>query len=823
VGYDAAMARPEEPPASALSTPSGGETRFRDLLDRLPQTVFEFDLEGRFVYVNRTGLERFGYTESELAQGLSVLNMVLPEERETLRANIVRRLGGGEPEGVQYAALRKDGSTFQALVDTVVVNKNGRPCGIQGYLIDVSERVRAEDALRRRVALEQLIMRASTRLVAELAPSELDTRIREALAEIGRFLDADRSYVFLLSPDGVFADNTHEWVADGITAEQSNLQHIPVETAFPWFMSELRQRFVVPVAKVDDLPPQASAEKAELARQGIRSLICVAMIHAGTLSGLLGLDAVRSQRSWSEDEIALLRVMGEIFMGAIARQRAEQALQESERKYKTLVETTATGFVILDDQGHVLDANAEYVRMSGHRALQEIRGRAVTEWTASHDQARNAKALDDCMQCGYVRDLQIDYAHADGTLLPVLINATVTEVDGGRRVITLIRDVSDRKRLEAEILRSEKLRSVGVLAGGIAHDFNNILTAILGNISLLRATLAIDDAAGEHLDEVEKASQRARELTRQLLTFSRGGDPVRKPFQPEPLIRESTTLALRGRASACEFKIAPGLAPVDGDEGQIGQVLRNLVINASQAMSGGGTVVVSADSRRVRDGEVHTLAAGNYVVVAISDSGVGISEEHRLRIFDPYFTTKRDGRGLGLAVSHSVVANHHGAITVASQVGQGSVFTVYLPAADDSALVPHAAMAEIVHGRGRVLIMDDEESVRQIAGKIVRALGYEAAFARDGREAIECWRRASATGQPFDVAIMDLTVPGGMGGREAMRELLALDPEAKAVVSSGYCRDPVMANFRDYGFRDVLAKPYSVLDVSRALSALLRR
>ncbi len=816
------MASAEEPLAQASSTPSGDESKFRDLLDRLPQTVFEFALDGRFVYVNRTGLERFGYSEDDLARGVSVIDTVIPAERDHLRANIARRLGGGETEGFQYTALRKDGSTFPALVHTTVVKKDGRPCGVQGYLIDISERVRAENALRRRVALEQLIMRASTRLVAELAPGELDARIEDALSEIGRFLNVDRSYVFLFSPDGAFMDNTHEWVAEGISEERHNLQRLPAQSSFPWFVGELRRRLVVPVPDVAELPPEAGAEKAEFEREGVHSLICVAMIHAGVVGGFLGLDSVRGQRNWSEDEISLLRVMGEMLMGAIARQRAEQALQDSERKYKTLVETTATGFVILDERGRVLDANAEYVRMSGHRTLEEIRGRTVAEWTAAHDRARNAEAVVDCMRCGFARDLQIDYAHADGTLVPVLIHATAAEVEGERRIISLIRDMSDRKRLEAELLRSEKLRSVGVLAGGIAHDFNNILTAILGNISLLQATLAADEVASEHLDEVEKASQRARELTRQLLTFARGGDPVRKPFHPEPLIRESTTLALRGRASASEFNIAPDLALVDGDEGQIGQVIRNLVINASQAMNGGGTVLVSAENRVVRAGGMHGLAAGRYVVLSVADRGDGISEEHRLRIFDPYFTTKRDGRGLGLAVSHSVVSNHHGTITVDSQVGHGSVFTVYLPAAASNTVAPEEAAAEIVCGRGRILIMDDEESVRQISGKIVRALGYEAAFARDGREAIDCWREARATGRPFDVAIMDLTVPGGMGGREAIGELLAFDPEAKAVVSSGYCQDPVMANYRDYGFRDVLAKPYSVLDVSRALSALLR-
>jgi PAS domain S-box-containing protein len=816
------MVRSEEPLAVAGSTPSGDESKFRDLLDRLPQTVFEFDLEGRFVYVNRTGLERFGYSEAELARGISVISTVIPRERDHLLANIARRVGGGETEGFQYTALCKDGSTFPALVHTTVVKKDGHPCGVQGYLIDISERVRTENALRRRVAVEQLIMRASTRLVAELAPGEFDARIDDALAEIGRFLNVDRSYVFLFSPDGAFMENTHEWVSDGVSKERNNLQHLPVQTDFPWFARELRTRLVVPVPVVGALPPEAAAERAEFEREGIRSLICVAMIHAGTVGGFLGLDAVRAERNWSEDEVSLLRVVGEILMGAIARRRAEQALQESERKYKTLVETTATGFVILDEQGRVLDANAEYVRMSGHRTLEEIRGRAVVEWTATHDQARNAEAVLNCMRSGFARDLQIDYAHADGTLVPVLINATLTEVEGERQIISLSRDMSDRKRLEAELLRSEKLRSVGVLAGGIAHDFNNILTAILGNISLLQVTLASDKAANEQLEEVEKASQRARELTRQLLTFSRGGDPVRKPFQPEPLIRESTTLALRGRASASEFRISPDLAPVDGDEGQIGQVIRNLVINASQAMNGSGTVLVSAENRAIRAGEMHALAAGNYVALAIADSGVGIPAEYRLRIFDPYFTTKRDGRGLGLAVSHSVVTNHRGAITVDSQEGQGSIFTVYLPIAEGASIGPQAATAALVSGRGRILIMDDEESVRQVAEKIVRSLGYDAASARDGREAIDCWREARAKGQPFDVAIMDLTVPGGMGGCEALRELLAIDPEAKAVVSSGYCQDPVMANYRDYGFADVLAKPYNVLDVSRTLSALLR-
>jgi PAS domain S-box-containing protein len=805
----------------AGASPSGDETQYRDLLDRLPQTVFEFDMDGRFVYVNRTGLAAFGYTENEFAAGLSVLDMVVPHERARLRANMARRIAGGQPEGFQYTALRKDGSTFPALVHTIVVHRDNRPAGMQGYLIDISERVRGEDALRRRIDLEQVIMRISSRLVAERTSAELDACVDQALEEIGRFLDADRSYVFLRSPDGTLMDNTHEWVAEGVSPERERLQRLPVERAFPWFAHALAQDLVVTVPRVADLPDTARAERVEFERQGIQSLICVAMVQGNQLNGFLGLDAVRREHAWPDDEIALLRVVGEMLMRAIERHRAEQALQESERKYKTLVETTATGFVISDAHGQVLDANAEYVRMTGRASLADIRGHSVAEWIASHDQARSAKEAEACMRRGYVRDLQIDFARPDGTLVPVLINAATVEVEGQRQIITIIRDMTDRKRLEEELLRSEKLRSVGVLAGGIAHDFNNILTAILGNISLLRAILGSHPTAGEHLDEVDKASRRARELTRQLLTFSHGGEPIRRPFPAEPLVRESVTLALRGRASAASIEVAPGLPSIDGDEDQVAQVIRNLVINASQAMDGRGTVRLIVRTCTPRDGEVPGLSAGNYVSIAVGDHGVGIPEEDRSRIFDPYFTTKNDGRGLGLAVSHSIVAGHGGTITVKSAKGQGATFTIYLPTASEAAPTPVRTPPPLALGTGRVLVMDDEESVRQIAGKILTILGYQVVLARDGHEAIAAWKSAQVSNQPFDVVIMDLTIPGGMGGQEAMRELRALDPTVQGIVSSGYSQDPVMANYREHGFCEVLAKPYGVAEVSRALAQVM--
>lgn len=815
------MAREDKTSSAGDEELGTSETRFRDLLDALPQTVFEMDLGARFVYVNRTGLETFGYTMEDLRAGLTVLDVLAPEEKERVRDSLPRRLRGEVMADFEYRARRKDGSTFPALIHTAVVHRNGRPAGLQGYLIDISDRIRVETALHRRIALEQLFMRISTGLVARVSPQDLDARIDDALAQIGRSMGADRAYLFRFTHGGELMDNTHEWVAEGISPERRNLQQLPTATRFPLFMEALRSRGAAVLNSLDDLPLEAATERVELERQGIRSLLCMPMLHDGKLTGFLGLDSVERERRWTDDEIALLRLVGETLMGAIARKRSEEALQESERKYKALVENTATGFVIVDEGGRVLDANAEYVRASGRASLDEIRGHSVLEWTLPAHQERNAEAVRACVANRHVSDLQIDYCHADGTVVPVLINASVSEIDGKRRIVALVRDISDRKRLEEEALRSEKLRSVGVLAGGIAHDFNNILTAILGNITLMQTVLSVDEQGREHLDEIEKATQRARELTRQLLTFSRGGEPVRRPFHPEDIIRESAALALRGRASACEVRIPAGTPSVLGDEGQIGQVIRNLVINASQAMDDGGIIVLSAEQRTVQADEVPSLAAGNYLAISVADHGGGIPEEIRSRIFDPYFTTKREGRGLGLAVCHSIMAGHGGTITLRSRVGEGATFTVYLPVAVEAPPIPAVREVSILRGQGRVLIMDDEEVVRRVASKIVSALGYDVAAASDGRDAIEQWQRAREQHAPFDVVIMDLTVPGGVGGREAIRELLALDPKVKAIVSSGYSDNPVMANYREYGFCDVLGKPYSIADVSRTLSSVL--
>ena len=385
----------------------------------------------------------------------------------------------------------------------------------------------------------------------------------------------------------------------------------------------------------------------------------------------------------------------------------------------------------------------------------------------------------------------------------------------------LLQEVTERKRLEEELLKSQKLESIGILAGGIAHDFNNILTAILTYITLANMDASPGTKLSKRLSEAEKATLRASDLTRQLLTFSKGGQPVMTSVVLNQLIRDSADFVLRGSNVKSEYIIAEDLWPVEADEGQISQVINNLAINAGQAMPEGGIVEISAKNMTVNEESGLPLKEGKYVNISIKDHGHGIPEEILPKIFDPYFTTKQIGSGLGLAVTYSIIKNHNGHIAVTSKAGSETTFDIYLPASDKQCLTDVSKDEKIETGSGRILIMDDQEMIRDAAGEILKNLGYEVETCIDGAEAVELFRQAKESGHPFDAVIMDLTVPGGMGGMEAMEKLIELDPEVRAIVSSGYSNDPVMSNFREYGFREVIVKPYKISEVSKKLRRVL--
>jgi len=418
---------------------------------------------------------------------------------------------------------------------------------------------------------------------------------------------------------------------------------------------------------------------------------------------------------------------------------------------------------------------------------------------------------------------ELRFRHKDGSwrILEVVGKSVVMD-DGTVNVIINSRDITDRKRLEEDLIRAQKMESLGILAGGIAHDFNNLLVGIMGNVSL--SMLDVNPASDiyKQLEIADRASLRAQGLTQQLLTFSRGGAPIKKVIDMGPVVREAVEFSLRGSGATCDVELPLGLWPVLADAGQIAQVINNLVINADQAMPAGGTITVRAENDASAHHEVRALKPGRYIRLSVRDSGIGIPPQHMDKIFDPYFTTKQKGSGLGLAVTYSIIKKHDGHITAESTPGAGATFTVYLPACDERPAQTQTDDKTIAAGQGTILVMDDERDVRETVGTMLQRLGYTVELVENGAKAVERYRESLQNDRTFDAVIMDLTVPGGMGGREAMARLRELDPGVRALASSGYANDPIMANYAEYGFKGVMAKPFRLKQLGDAIAAMLQ-
>ncbi|MBP7829894.1 MAG: response regulator [Kiritimatiellae bacterium] len=392
------------------------------------------------------------------------------------------------------------------------------------------------------------------------------------------------------------------------------------------------------------------------------------------------------------------------------------------------------------------------------------------------------------------------------------------------RFAVIFLDITEQKLREQEQAKIQKLESLGILAGGIAHDFNNVLAVVLGNLHLVRMNdPPLDEETRILLNEAETASLRAKGLTQQLLTFAKGGLPVKQVCDLGPVIRDAATGALHGSASRVEFQLAPDLWRVEADPGQVGQVIQQLTANADQAMPEGGAITIRARNVVVERDAIHLPQPGRYIAIVIADTGAGIPPQHLDRLFDPYFTTKKKGSGLGLATSLSIVRKHGGRITVESAVGRGSTFRVYIPATDKPIEpVPEPDLESIPKGSGRILVVDDEEPVRRLTARMLERVGYEVAEARDGDEAVRRFEEGRQSGRPFRVAVLDLTIPGGKNGVEILKDLRRLDPNTKAVIASGYATDPVMATYREHGFSGVVTKPFRLAELARVIAQAAR-
>jgi len=533
------------------------------------------------------------------------------------------------------------------------------------------------------------------------------------------------------------------------------------------------------------------------------------------------------EMSLSEMIIDQQRVYVAMVRDVTERKRFEQQIAAEKESLGVTLRAIGDGVITTDVNGKVIMLNSEAEKLTGWSSKEGIGQPLKSVFDVTIDLAAQAKA----QKSGY-------RSEAQSILLNLPENVTLTSRDGNERVIEQVaspirdnknevagvvlvfRDITARQRAETERRKAETLEQLGLLAGGIAHDFNNLLTAIIGNISLASVLLPPNDEMAERLDDAKNASLRARDLAQQLLTFARGGTPIKKTASIGKLIQDTVSFSLRGSHNRSEFEFGVDLSSAEIDAGQISQVIANLVVNADQAMPNGGTLHVSCENfsySATTTPAVPDLAAGDYVRIRIRDEGVGIPAKYMKRIFDPYFTTKPKGSGLGLATAYSIIKNHSGLMTVESEVHVGTTFTIYLPAALDQEMPVEAprTFTPAMPGTGRVLVVDDEDAIRDLVEFTLTRLGYKVWQAATALEGVNIYREKFEAGERFDAVILDLTLPGGIGGKEALKKLIEIDPTVNAIVSSGYATDATMSRYQDFGFRGVIAKPYEAAELGK--------
>ncbi|MCX7002455.1 MAG: PAS domain S-box protein [bacterium] len=748
-----------------------------------PQGVIMFALDGAYRYTEFTLSHQETMRRiwgAEIAVGINMLEVISdPADRAKAQGNFDRALQGERLLLVEDYGDSTRQRTYYENRYSPIFDARGAVAGVTVFVIDITTRMQAEAALR-----------ASEERLAFALEGARDGIWDVDLRTNSVYL-SPRGCELLGYAPGAYAASVEHWHAlvhpDDLPATQAALDQYLGGRA-PMFQVEQRLR-----------------------------------THCGDYLWILARGKI-SGRDTAGNPVRMTGTHTDI----TARKRAEEELRASEERYRSILNASPDAIFITDMQnGRHLMVSPGALAMFGCAHENELVGHLLTDFIVPDDRARAAANVARVLHGDGPGPIAFRGVRVDGSIFDFEVNGEVIHDATGQpiQMIAIARDITERKRAQEELLKMQKLQSVGTLAGGIAHDFNNILMGLFGNISLAKDEFPKGHPGGALLAEAEQSMHRAVRLTKQLLTFAKGGAPVKEDVSLGSLVEDVARFDLSGSNVMLRQTPAPDLWPAEVDKGQIQQVVSNLVINARQAMPKGGMLHITLENVTLPEHALPGLRQGRYVKVCVQDEGDGIDPKNIDLIFDPYFTTKQTGSGLGLATVYSVIHKHGGHIGVVSEMGKGTTFTFYLPAAAPAPAAetaPAAAPRLAMTRAARILVMDDEDVVRAIVARMLQSCGFTVATANGGTEALALYRQAQAAGTPFDAAIMDLTIPGGIGGKDAIKDILAMDPHAKVIVSSGYADDPVMANYADYGFKGVAAKPYSLHDLQEVLGQVLQ-
>jgi PAS domain S-box-containing protein len=774
-------------------------TKLQDgILNNVQGAVMATDTDMKIIYWNRYSEIMHQYRAEEVL-GKNIIDVrVPPENREKAKAVTASMVKNGYLEG-EFETIRKDGSRFPSYIkSTAIRDRAGKVIGFVGIHVDITDRKKAEAEIKKLTSdletkaaeIQDKYETACRMLKQETAGRRRsEEMLRESEANLRAILNSSLESIFLVDRTGkVIEINEASAKNIGVAREAIIGRHV----------SEFG-------------PPEVHEQNWKYFEK---------VIETGKAERFEGLNRGRMfEYSFypvvSED--GSVSAIAAYIIDVTEKRAFEEKLRMSEQQYRTLAESSNEMIFMIDCEGVIRYVNNFAAKSYGARP-EDLIGKKHDDIFPPDIARRHNAQIAKVFETGkpvYTYDRVERMKNPDRTIWIDAMLVPVTDETGKPvSVLGISRDITDRKKLNDEIIRSSKLESLGTLAGGIAHDFNNVLMGIIGNITMAGKHASGDDKLQILLRRAEKIAYKARSLTEQLITFARGGAPVKKTVSLSELIRETAQFAMTGANAGCELSLAEDLWPAEVDEGQIVQVFTNILINSRQAMPEGGKVVIGASNILIEPENAAMAPAGKYVSVSFSDSGCGISPEDISRIFDPFFSRKDDGKGLGLATAYSIIKRHSGAISVESD-GRGTTFTVLLPASDNLPAPEKTCgggapeKISCIEFEGiRILVMDDDESVLFPICDMLAYMGCSVRSAVNGEQACEEYERAFGRGRPFDLLILDLVVKGGMGGVETLQKIRRIDKDARAVVSSGYSNDPVMANYKDYGFCGALIKPY---------------
>ena len=760
--------------SQAYEAQKTSESKYRELVEKANSIILKWDSDGRVTYFNEFAETYFGFSCGEII-GRNVIGSIVPETESSGRdlSGMIRSICNNPAAFInnENENIRKNGE--RVWISWNNHSLTGPDGQIQGVL-SIGQDITARKAI--------------------------ESKLQESEQRFRSFVENVNDVLFALTPTGIFSYVSPQW-----------------KTTFGYELYETIGQPFIAFVHHDDV---------SACLEFMHRLVNTGKKQSGVEYRVLSKDGTyqwyKANASIISDPVTETLTIVGIGRDITERKQAEETLRQSEEKFSAAFRASPDAVTLsrLND-GAYLEVNDGFTAMTGYQS-EEVLGKSSSELKMWNDIEQRNTLLHKLKECRIAKDVEISLRRKDGTLLIGQLSARVIEIKGEQYILGITRDITEREHIQKELLKAQKLESISVLAGGIAHNFNNVLTGVIGYISYAKKHLDDREKVLHILESAEKSSYRAAGLARQLLSFSRGSAPIRKPVAVDAIVQESISLFLSGSPVKGIIECSSHQT-INVDSQQINQAFNNIVLNALQAMPNGGILTVRADAIFLKSINKYRLKPGTYARIIFTDTGSGIEKDDLDKIFDPYFTTKKSGTGLGLSTTHSIISKHGGYIDISSNAREGVTVTIILPAsaAEQPAVIFRGESIKIDHTDVSVLIMDDEEMICEVSSEILRDLGYSVTTCSNGEEAIALFNAARDAGTPFSIVILDLIIPGGMGGIETAQHILNRSPHARLIASSGYSDDPALVDFTTHGFCQTITKPYNVDELKQVLQNIL--